>query len=104
MELIAIFLLVSFIICLFALYTSISWGFVAYKTYYWFILPLSTVLPQLTLFQMVGIVIFVSILTNKKSTTKYKNLEEEKTEKFLNFILAPWLVLLMSYVVYLYIK
>jgi len=54
MELIATFLLVSFIICLFALYTSISWGFVAYKTYYWFILPLSTVLPELTLFQMVG--------------------------------------------------
>jgi len=46
----------------------------------------------------------MSILTNKKSKTHYKNLEEDKTINWLNILLAPWLVLLMSYVVYLYIK
>lgn len=104
MELILIFIGAFGIAFLLGLYSALSWGYVSYKAYYWFILPLSSELPQFTFFQMVGIVIFTSLLFGKKYSKKYKDLKEDSLSNYTNLFLSPWMSLLMSYLVYLYIN
>lgn len=89
------FILLTLIVCGVIVYTSFSWGFVAYKFYGWFILPTFPELPMFTITQFVGFVLFVSVMTHKEKPSLKKELIDE-SGMILNVIFTPWIVFLMG--------
>lgn len=91
-------------VALIILYSSFTWGFVLYKFYYWFLLPVFTTLPQITFWQAVGVMIFIGLF--KDHSTKKQTLggTELKTEpQWASIIVAPWLVLSLAWIVKLFL-
>lgn len=75
------------------LYTSLVWGFVCYKFWTWFILPVFVTLPNITFLQAVGISFFISLL----KTTSPKIKDEEFWNRFFVAIINPWMMLGLAY-------
>lgn len=87
------------LIALFFIYNIFSWGFVFYKFYNWFILPVFTNLPQITFISAVGISIFTSMLNRNNQIKIDKTEEIEYTKAFLSIAL-PFLVLGLGWLTY----
>lgn len=77
------------------LYTSFSWGFVAYKFYGWFVLSAIPELPTFTITQFVGFLLFMSVMTHKPAQKVKKEYIDEK-ESTIGFLLTPWIVFLFG--------
>lgn len=80
------------------LYSSFSWGFVFFKYYYWFVLPVFATLPHIAFAQAVGLMIFVGLFKTIDSTEMH--IDGKKVEKKPNWgigIILPWLVLGIAY-------
>lgn len=76
-------------------YSAFAWGCVTFQFYYWFVLPVFTNLPMITLGQAIGLSLFISLFKNHGSS----NPVDEKFEwsKTLLALLTPWLVLIIGY-------
>ena len=99
MELLAI----VFALLLFAgaiLYFSFSWGFVLFKFWYWFLLPVFITLPHIEYYQAIGLLLFISLSksSSKADTMKkeFKDSEKSISAAIVTF-LAPWIVLCTGY-------
>lgn len=71
-------------------YVGFSWGFVVWKFWYWFLLPVFPALPAITFIQAVGIMFFISLF----KTTPSQTLKDDYINKQITtamFILAPWI-------------
>jgi len=80
-------------------YSTFSWGYVTYKFYYWFVLPVFTDLPAMSLAQAVGIALFISLFKNHSS--------KKTTGNETNWPLAlaqPWVVVFVGWIIYCFIK
>jgi hypothetical protein len=95
MEIIVMLLLVG----LFVMYSSFSWGFVASKFYGWFILTSFPTLPQFTVLQFVGFLLFVGVMTHKSSTFIKEEYKDTTTE-FTLLLFSPWVSLIIGWMVY----
>lgn len=84
------------LITFFVVYNAFSWGFVCYKFWGWFILPIFTTLPVITFWQAVGLMFFISLFRNH-SQTEIKEEYKDKTNQFMVVLLAPWVLLLLGY-------
>lgn len=79
-------------------YGAFAWGWVMYKFWYWFVLPVFTTLPELTIIQCVGLMMFISLFKSYPAQiikTEYVN---EVGSKLLS-IIAPPLILLVGWLV-----
>lgn len=87
------------------IYGAFAWGFLLYKFWYWFILPVFPALTHITFYQAVGLWFFISLFKgldysaynqhNKdKDEQGYKDFEKVK---LWSGILGPWLLLLIGY-------
>ena len=98
-------LVLIFIILLFAgmiIYSSFSWGFVLFKFWYWFLLPVFTTLPSVDFYQAVGLMFFISLLKTKSFDTPIKDEYIDNSKKISNIftqILVPWIVLVIGFFV-----
>jgi hypothetical protein len=72
---------------IFIIYNSFSWGFVLYKFYYWFLLPVFTSLPLIDFYQAVGLMLFISLF--KVHITNIKTEKEGKTKNIISAIVIP---------------
>lgn len=75
------------------IYVIYSYGVLTFYFYGWFILPVFTNLPHITLIQAMGISFFIGLF-HGNGKTKYKKLEEEHDYWRL---VTPWIVLLIGY-------
>lgn len=103
-----IFIAGIFIVVLFAaalLYSAFSWGFVTFKFWYWFILPIFPALPHVTFYQSVGLFLFINLfqVSTKKATKEPEKTDNENRGELIGTMLAPWLTLLIGYCIYLII-
>lgn len=80
------------------IYFAFSWGFVLFKLWGWFILPVFPMLPFITLWQAVGLSMFVDLFKNHTSHT-YKEDPDRKNSATINGIISPWLMLLLAWFV-----
>lgn len=106
MELIAFILVVLFFTGV-LIYSSFSWGFVLFKFWHWFIMPVFFTLPSIDFYQAVGILLFISILRTKVSETPIKDEfidNKKKTNSIVIKVIAPWMVLLMGFLMKLLIS
>lgn len=81
------------------IYSSFSWGYVAYVFYGWFVTPYIHNLPQFTITMFVGFILFISVIL-PKSATFIKDEYEREDLKWIYLILGPWLTLFGGWVVH----
>ena len=83
-------------------YGAFAWGFVAYKFWYWFLLPVFPLVPEVTLIQCVGLMTFMALFHTNAPQIVKKEFRDETTQNLLP-ILAPPLVLLVGWCVHVFI-
>ena len=71
-------------------YMGFSWGFVAWKFWHWFLLPVFTALPAITFIQAVGIMLFISLFKTIPSQVLKDEYVDKKMATAMS-ILAPWI-------------
>ncbi len=86
------------IVSLIMLYSSLSWGYVIFTLYNWFILPTFPTLPYISILGFIGIYLFVNSIINV-SQTHIKDEYKDKTMAYASLFLNPWLTLGFSWLV-----
>lgn len=94
MEAIGAFIFVVLVFFWMIIYSSFSWGFVCFKFWMWFILPIFPMLPTLTFLQCVGLMIFISLFNRNIPDDTIK---ENKWERVVAIMILPWVVLSMAW-------
>jgi hypothetical protein len=82
-------------------YTSLSWGFVVFKFYGWFILSIFPQLPQISILYFIGIMFFLSALFHRENVSIKKEYTD-KTGAWTMLIISPWLTLLCGSVLLMF--
>lgn len=87
-------------------YTSFSWGFVLFKFWYWFLLPVFTTIPQIDFYQAVGLMFIINLFNrySAKVSIKDEYLKDNKGTVYTIAFIGPWLVLLVGYCIKLLIN
>lgn len=87
-----------------SVYIILSCGFLLYKAYYWFILPVFTNLPTISFSQAIGLTLFITVSRlSVKSELKEEYYKDEKNIRTWMALLAPWIFLGLAWVVKLFI-
>lgn len=98
--------LISIIIFLlaFIFYSMFSWGFVCFKFWEWFIVPVFPTLPHIGLIQCIGLMFFISLFKNHYYKEKNDEKNDDNTLENLKLaIIYPWLTVLLGYIFKLFI-
>jgi len=80
-------------------YGTFTWGWVLFKFWYWFVLPIFTNLPHITYMQAVGLSLFISLFHRATGSEK-----DKEKGSLIVFLIAPFLTVLIGYCFYLYIR
>ena len=100
MELI-VFLLSIAVVGGLLIYSSLSWGFVLHKFYYWFLLPVFPELPQINFWQAVGLYFIVGLFHNHNSKSLKEELyEKDKYSRAAALLFTPWLMLIIGWFIH----
>ncbi len=102
MEILGFIFLFVAILAVALLYSSVAWGLVMYKFWYWFLLPVFPALPQINFLQAVGLMFFLSLFKTVETQILKKEYKDE-TAGTIGSLIVPWLTLLMGWVVWLVI-
>jgi len=103
MEIIA-FVIVFIIIIAFAVaYGAMSWGLVMYKFWYWFLLPVFPSLPQINYIQALGLAVFIGLFHTVQSQVIKEEYKDETRSMALS-LLAPWVTLMLGWLIHVVIR
>ena len=80
-------------------YSSIMGGYVVYKFWYWFLLPVFPELPDITYAQAIGLMFFIGLFKYHGKSNK----NDEDTKNLIMGIIAPILMLIVGSVVHAFI-
>src|SRR5258706_14116582 len=91
-------------VALVVLYDSMSCGFVLFKFYGWFVLPVVYFAPHITYWQAIGLMFVIALFKNHS----IPELNEEhykyvKAQRILGALLNPWMTLVIGWFVKLII-
>jgi hypothetical protein len=84
------------LIAVVVIYNSLSWGFVCYKFYGWFVLPIFTQLPSIAFWQAVGLMFFISLFHNHSSIALKKEFEDS-SQTITLAVISPWVLFIIGY-------
>lgn len=87
------------ILALLLLYDVASWGLVMYKFWDWFLLPVFPTLPTITFVNAVGLMLFLCLFKKIDSQVIKKEYKNE-TATGVTLIIAPWIILLLGWIVW----
>lgn len=102
MESLLVLLITFGVALLMVAYVGFSWGFVAWKFWYWFLLPVFPALPAITFIQAVGIMFFISLF----KTVPAQVLKDDYVNKEITTatsILSPWIAFVAGWFIKLLI-
>lgn len=87
------------------LYSSLTWGLICWKFWYWFLLPVFPALPHVGYFECVGLMMFITLFKNHTAQSIIKDELAQVTNNTANVInfIMPWLVLFMGWFVHAFI-
>jgi hypothetical protein len=89
-----IILLVAFIF----VYATFAWGFVCWKFWYWFLLPVFPTLPAVTLVQCVGLMLFLHLFNVQTPQGIKKEYRDDSAHNWAS-VLAPPVTLLVGWLI-----
>jgi hypothetical protein len=82
------------------IYGAFAYGFVVYKMWYWFLTPVFTTLPHISLYQAIGIGLFIGLFRNSMSPEyEFKGETLKEKTKWGTMILFPWFTLGAAYLI-----
>jgi hypothetical protein len=102
MEFLIVFLGVIGSVLFILTYNAFVWGFVTHTIYNWFILTVFPDAPELSVFQFVGIAMFIRALHPLTSLVSIKEEYKDEKAQWLNVFLTPWLVLIFAWFIHLF--
>ena len=86
------------------LYGAFSWGFVFYKYWNWFVLPVFDNLPVIAFKEAVGLMLVVGLFKNHISKQfTYKDDVIKQDIDYVGAFVAPWVVIMLSWIVKLFL-
>lgn len=80
------------------IYASLSWGYVTYLFYAWFLLPVFHDLPHVTLVQAIGLNFFIGLFVKYNPNEKEEDDKKKKISRIIVALGMPWFTLLMGYI------
>jgi hypothetical protein len=85
-------------------YAALSWGFVAYKFWGWFIpIAFPTIaIPHLLYYQAIALIMFLDLFKTIPTQQIKKEYKDESAAAIVS-VIAPWIVLGVGYFVYAFI-
>lgn len=82
------------------IYEAFAYGFVVYKMWYWFLTPIFTALPHISLSQAIGISLFIGLFRNIGSPDyEFKGEPLKEKTNWGTLILLPWFILGAAYLI-----
>ena len=96
METLLIILGSIFLVCGVLIYNIFSWGFVVYKFWSWFLMPIFPELIEITYLQAIGVIFVISLFKANGQFMKKEYIDE--TSAYTSLFLSPWLLLILGYV------
>lgn len=82
------------------IYSTLSWGFVLYRFWYWFLLPVFPDMPHVTLLTTIGLAFLVGAFVRHQEPHKETTKAENKTT-IMNWLIAPWISLFFGWIIHL---
>lgn len=80
------------------LYSTFAWGFILFKFWKWFAIPVFTSLPMFSYLQACGLIFLTDIFRRNSQLITDKYLQDNNN--FIN-IINPWVTLLFGYLFYI---
>jgi hypothetical protein len=105
MLIVALILGGSILILILASYNAWVYGYLTLKFYYWFLLPMFPQLPQINIYEAIGLTLFISLF-HQSAATRIDILDavdgekKDKVAAYVAAILRPWLMLGIGYFIY----
>lgn len=92
------------LILLVIFYGTLTKAFVAYKFYYWFVIPYLTGLPNFNYVWFIGIILFLSsIMPSHQGKSVKKEYQEDDSNYMIGWLISPWVLLSLGWVIHLFI-
>lgn len=102
MEVVITLIGVIILIEILILYGGFSWGYVLFKFWTWFLIPVFPNLIHITYYQAIGIMLVISLFKNKY-LEGIKNEYKDIKKNFIIGLITPWLTLIFAYFIYIFI-
>lgn len=82
------------------LYNAFAWGFIVYKFYYWFLMPIFKGLPVISLTGGIFIGMFTSLFHNHDVKEENKERDFKRSVIYISSVLiVPWIALFIGLIV-----
>lgn len=82
------------------IYSAFAYGFITYKFYCWFLLPVFTSLPHITVSYAIGLSLFIGLFKGSSSMDyTYKGEKLKADPNWASVIVMPWLLLGAAYMI-----
>ena len=84
-------------------YHAFAWGFILYKYYHWFAMPISPNIPNISFYQAIGLSLIISLFKNNIFVIPNK---EYRDDSFMIFIIviSPIIALFIGFLINSYIS
>ena len=79
-------------------YSAVSWGWVLFKYWGWFVLPVFPELPAINFVQAMGLMLVIGLFKNV-SDGNIKDEYKDSSKTWGVIIFAPWLTLVFAWIV-----
>ncbi len=86
------------LIALALLYHAFAWGIVCWKFWYWFLLPVFPTLPEVTLIQCVGLMMFVGLFHDTPLQVIKEEYVDNTKKNWITF-LTPLIALFLGWLI-----
>lgn len=90
------------LILLALLYGVFAWGYILWKFWYWFLLPVFPTMPNVTVIECVGLMLIITLFKTHSVQAIKKEYQDEKLSNAVSF-LAPIIVFLVGWIVHTFI-
>lgn len=80
------------------IYMTFSWGFVAWKFWYWFLMPIFPMLPAITFVQAMGVMLVISLFRGSQAQIIRDDYVNTRLSTTLS-IISPWFVFIIGWLV-----
>lgn len=78
------------------IYQMFTWGFVIYKFWVWFAMPVFVDLQHINIYQAMGLGVFINVFHFYSEPLVLKEEYIDRKTKNITVIISPWIVLLMG--------
>jgi len=81
---------------------AFAWGFIFFKFWGWFVLPVFTTLPVINIFQSIGLAIFLGLFKNQVYPIAKEEYRDQTTTNIVQFF-SPFITFVVGWLIYYFL-